>query len=336
MFLQNGREVSVTASYAILRFAKYKSPAVSRIESHNERTKAKYASNPDIDVTRSNMNFHLVSPACRYNQEISRQVSEAGCRVRKDSVRMVEVLITATPEFFKGKSSKEIREFFRTACDFIKERQDPKTILSAVVHMDEATPHMHLCFVPLTKDGRLSAKDIIGNRKTLIKWQDDFWSHMTEKYPALERGEAAADTGRKHIPPRLFKDLNRLTRQKKEMDDLLTGINPLNAVGRIAKLKELLKKYVPGVERLGRQLKKYDAGFARMTAENKKLKADNDALARQLHDALHGSVLKQMEEVKLRQDYEALKALIDRIPLEVINNYLSMDKEGGDRNDRSL
>ena len=194
---------------------------MSRIESHNERTKAKYASNPDIDVTRSNMNFHLVSPACRYNQEISRQVSEAGCRVRKDSVRMVEVLITATPEFFKGKSSKEIREFFRTACDFIKERQDPKTILSAVVHMDEATPHMHLCFVPLTKDGRLSAKDIIGNRKTLIKWQDDFWSHMTEKYPDLERGDAAADTGRKHIPPRLFKDLNRLTRQKKEMDELL-------------------------------------------------------------------------------------------------------------------
>ena len=230
------------ASYAILRFAKYKSPAVSRIEGHNERTKAKYASNPDIDVTRSNMNFHFVSPAGRYNQEISRQVSEAGCRVRKDSVRMVEVLITATPDFFKGKSSKEIREFFRTACDFIKERQDPKTILSAVVHMDEATPHMHLCFVPLTKDGRLSAKDIIGNRKTLIKWQDDFWSHMTEKYPDLERGEAAADTGRKHIPPRLFKDLNRLTRQKKEMDDLLTGINPLNAVGRIAKLKELLKK----------------------------------------------------------------------------------------------
>ena len=309
---------------------------MSRIESHNERTKAKYASNPDIDVTRSNMNFHLVSPACRYNQEISRQVSEAGCRVRKDSVRMVEVLITATPEFFKGKSSKEIREFFRTACDFIKERQDPKTILSAVVHMDEATPHMHLCFVPLTKDGRLSAKDIIGNRKTLIKWQDDFWSHMTEKYPDLERGEAAADTGRKHIPPRLFKDLNRLTRQKKEMDDLLTGINPLNAVGRIAKLKELLKKYVPGVERLGRQLKKYDAGFARMTAENEKLKADNAALARQLHDALHGSVLKQMEEVKLQQDYEALKAIIDRIPSEVINKYLSMDKEGGDRSDRSL
>ena len=329
MFLQNGREVSVTASYAILRFAKYKSPAVSRIESHNERTKAKYASNPDIDVTRSNMNFHLVSPAGRYNQEISRQVSEAGCRVRKDSVRMVEVLITATPEFFKGKSSKEIREFFRTACDFIKERQDPKTILSAVVHMDEATPHMHLCFVPLTKDGRLSAKDIIGNRKTLIKWQDDFWSHMTEKYPDLERGEAAADTGRKHIPPRLFKDLNRLTRQKKEMDDLLTGINPLNAVGRIAKLKELLKKYVPGVERLGRQLKKYDAGFARMTAENEKLKADNAALARQLHEALHGSVLKQMSDIQLRQDYDAAIAILDRIPPEVVALYA--DKKCKDR-----
>ena len=36
------------AQYGILRFKKYKGPAISPIEAHNERTKEQYASNPDI------------------------------------------------------------------------------------------------------------------------------------------------------------------------------------------------------------------------------------------------------------------------------------------------
>ena len=50
------------AQYAILRFAKYKGPEIGHIESHNERTKEKYASNPDVDTSRSHLNFHLVTP----------------------------------------------------------------------------------------------------------------------------------------------------------------------------------------------------------------------------------------------------------------------------------
>ena len=88
------------AQYAIMRFAKYKGPEISGIEAHNERTKEKYASNPD-------------------------------------------------------------------------------TIISAVVHMDEKTPHMHLSFVPLTEDGRLCAKEIIGNKKKLTQWQDAFWEQIS-------------------------------------------------------------------------------------------------------------------------------------------------------------
>ncbi|MCQ4866712.1 plasmid recombination protein, partial [Pseudoflavonifractor phocaeensis] len=67
-------------------------------------------------------------------------------------------------------------------------------IVSAVVHMDEKTPHLHLVFVPLTEDNRLCAKEIIGNRANLTKWQDDFHAYMVEKYPDLERGESASKT----------------------------------------------------------------------------------------------------------------------------------------------
>ncbi len=126
--------------YAILRFAKYKGPEISGIEAHNERTKEKYASNPDVDVSRSRLNFHLVKPERRYRAEAEKQIAEAGCRTRSDSVRVVEALITATPEFFKEKKKAEIREFFGEALEFIKQKQSPETIISAVVHLDEKTP----------------------------------------------------------------------------------------------------------------------------------------------------------------------------------------------------
>ena len=157
------------AQYGILRFKKYKGPAISPIEAHNERTKEQYASNPDIDTNRSRYNLHLVQPQGRYREEADRMIAAAHCRVRKDSVRVVEALVTASPEFFKGKNNREIRAYFAYALKFLEGIQRPDTFLSAVVHMDEKTPHLHLCFVPLTADGRLSAKEIIGNRKNLVK-----------------------------------------------------------------------------------------------------------------------------------------------------------------------
>ena len=222
--------------YAILRFAKYKGPEIGNIEAHNERTKEKYASNPDVDISRSKNNFHLIEPKGKYRAEAERQIKEVGCRTRSDSVRVVEALVTATPEFFQGKKKSEIRAYFQEALAFLQQNQDPKTIISAVVHMDEKTPHMHLSFVPLTADGRLSAKEIVGNKKKLTQWQDKFWEHMVRKYPDLERGESASQTGRDHIPPRVFKEMTRLTKQKAKLEELLAGIGVFNAKSRAAEI----------------------------------------------------------------------------------------------------
>ena len=109
------------AQYAILRFAKYKGPEIGHIESHNERTKEKYASNPDVDMSRSHLNFHLVTPRRKYRTEAEKQIAEAGCRTRSDSVRVVEALVTASPEFFKGKKKSEVKAYFQEALGFIQE-----------------------------------------------------------------------------------------------------------------------------------------------------------------------------------------------------------------------
>ena len=299
------------AQYAILRFAKYKGPEIGHIESHNERTKEKYASNPDVDTSRSHLNFHLVTPQRKYRAEAEKQIAEAGCRTRSDSVRAVEALVTASPEFFKSKKKSEIKAYFQEALGFIQEHQDPKTIISAVVHMDEKTPHMHLCFVPLTEDGRLSAKEIVGNKKKLTQWQDRFWEHMVKKYPDLERGESASETGRDHIPPRVFKEMTRLTKQKAKLEELLSGVNAFNAKGKAAELEALLGKYVPGAEALRTKLKKYDAAYKVLTAEKA-------ALEKQLGAASKESVLKKLEINEKLRELDELHRMVDGIPPEIL------------------
>ena len=309
------------AQYGILRFKKYKGPAISPIEAHNERTKEQYASNPNIDTDRSRYNLHLVQPQGRYREEADRMITAAHYRVRKDSVRVVEALVTASPEFFKDKNHREIRAYFAYALKFLEGRQRPDTFLSAVVHMDEKTPHLHLCFVPLTADGRLSAKEIIGNRKNLVKWQDEFWQHMVKQYPELERGESASQTGREHIPPRIFKEMTQLTKQKEQLDALLVGINPFNGKSRAAEISKVLDSYIPAVSKMRTELNRYQVAFTETAAENRQLKKKNKTLSASLDKATEGSVLKRLEDVKLRKDYEAALKTLDSIPPEVIRFY---------------
>ena len=303
--------------FAILRFAKYKGPEIGYIESHNERTKEKYASNPDVDTSRSHLNFHLVTPRRKYRAEAEKQIAEAGCRTRSDSVRVVEALVTASPEFFRGKKKGEIKAYFQEALGFIQEHQDPKTIISAVVHMDEKTPHMHLCFVPLTADGRLSAKEIVGNKKKLTQWQDRFWEHMVKKYPDLERGESASETGRDHIPPRLFKEAVHLNRMKEQILKLMTDTNLLNKKSKMEELEALLDKYVPATEALRTKLRKYDKAYKALSDENSALEAELQTAK----DASKEKIADRLKYGKTEQELCELHALIDNIPPEIVAAY---------------
>jgi len=124
------------------------------LEAHHERTKEKYASNPDINTAKSNRNFQIVKPETSYKRESDNRIETAECKTRKDSVRFVDTLITASPEFFKGKKREEIRAFFIRAAEFMTAKVGAGNIFAAIVHMDEKTPHTHLCFLVLYPDNR--------------------------------------------------------------------------------------------------------------------------------------------------------------------------------------
>ena len=111
----------------------------------------------------------------------------------------VDTLITASPEFFTGRSKQEVQAYFTEAVAFMEKKVGVGNIFSAVVHMDEKTPHLHLCFTPITKDGRLSAKEVLGNRAQLSQWQDEFHAHMKKGFPGPQTGrERAGDKAQTH------------------------------------------------------------------------------------------------------------------------------------------
>ena len=62
------------AQHAILRFTKQKAGPAGALEAHHERTKEQYASNPDIDISRSKDNFHIIQPTKKYRRDINDRI----------------------------------------------------------------------------------------------------------------------------------------------------------------------------------------------------------------------------------------------------------------------
>lgn len=175
------------SNYGIVRVEKSKSGDVVRLQKHINREKESYQ-NPDIDKSRSDQNYSLIH--CEdFKKEIAHEIEELHLKraVRKDANVMLNGILTASPDFFQNECEDPIwqRDFFESGIRALEKMG--WHIFSAEVHMDETTPHMHFCSVPITEDGRLSAKEIVGNREKLSAFQD----HMYEecfKWQGLARG----------------------------------------------------------------------------------------------------------------------------------------------------
>lgn len=313
-------------AYTIIRINKCKMGAVSKLEKHHEREKEKYKSNPDIDQTRSDQNFHLISPPTRYRKFILNRISEVGAKRRKDSVVMQDGFVTASPEWMQTKSPEEQREYFRYALEFIKERYGEENIISAVVHMDEKNPHMHFTFVPITKDNRLSSKEIIGGPKGLVKLQDEFYEHMNKKYPELLRGIPVKVSHRKHIPTYLFKNANRLY---EHYNEICTAINDIGLIGNSKKKDEaiaLLGKYAPEMAALKEQLKSTDERIRQLEYDNRIVREVNyDSKVKNEEQSFEIEKLNQ-SLYELNEKQKKLQKVINLVPQNLLEDLIEQEK----------
>ena len=190
-------------SIGICRIEKYNTAHdITGIQIHDRRERDHSNSNPDIDFQKSRNNYNLCDNAVgkNFNEYIDEQIQaryKGKKAIRKDAVRMFQVLFTADKEFFDCTKDNG-RAYFEACLRWACERWGAQNIISAVVHLDEGVPHLHINIVPLTEDGRLSAKACVGDgSKALQRLQDDFFRECSSGF-GLERGSRAKlDEGEK-------------------------------------------------------------------------------------------------------------------------------------------
>ena len=193
--------------------------------------------------------------------------------------------------------------------------------------MDERNPHMHLCFVPLTQDNRLSAKEIMGNRNKLIEWQDKFHDHMAQEFPQLDRGQAAAVTKRKHVPTWLYKQSPRLTSEMVQIQKEIKNIGTLNAGRQREKILTLLMNWYPQVNAFEVQLRPYDEQL-KIMEQNEQILRRNEEQAQWLRQQERQENESLLYELRKCQDF------IDSIPEDLFEELkrhyeLSQEQELG-------
>lgn len=193
--------------YAVVHMMKIKSGAVGGIQSHNNR-EHEPKTNPDVDMSRSEDNYDLIS-CDNYKRSIKEKMSnlvESSRAIRKDAVVVCNFIVTSDNETMDALGADRQREFFQDSVKWFSDRYGADRVLNATVHMDETTPHLHIGVMPITQDGRLSAKAIF--TKTEMKAiQTEFARDVGEKY-GLERGVEGSE--RTHLSEARFKEQKAL------------------------------------------------------------------------------------------------------------------------------
>lgn len=208
-------------SYGIVRVQKFRSGSIRGIDIHDNRIKEFSHTNPDIDFSKTEDNYNLKSCDGSFYNSVNNRIKELNLKraVRKDAVVMAQVLITSDRAFFDGISSNQQEKFFKKSYDFIENRYGKENIISATVHLDEKTPHMHINFVPITPDGRLCAKDVL-NKKEIQSLQNETYKEIFKDF-RLQRGESRKEK-RKHLSVEQYKiktDIERLKAQNNKLNE---------------------------------------------------------------------------------------------------------------------
>ena len=296
-------------AFLVCHVAKYSRNNIVGIQKHNQRQNKSYK-NKDIDITKSNKNIDFENKArIKYLEKIEKIIKEnrtKGKVIRKDAILMCENVISASPEFFLGMDQSEKEKYFKYAYEFLKDRYGEKNIISATVHFDETTPHMHFNFVPITSDGKLSARDLI-TRIELKKIQNELPRFLQSKGFNIKRGHEHSEA--KHMQPEDYK--------KQQIQELKELENKL----------EYVKKLFKGFEKSLNSFNEYRPVTVKkslITGKETVYKDDYDEII----DILKGT-MKENLELKEKLYNEQLKTRNLEVKLNTVNEYerLTYEKE---------
>ena len=291
-------------NYAIIRNTKYTYNQLNLVYRHNERKNTNY-SNKDINL-QSHENYAIKKCNTTYTKRLKEIMEEYDLqgKFKSNSNVACEYIITASPEFFVGKSKEEVRRFFECAYKFVSGYKNlgEENIISAKVHMDESTPHMHLVYIPVvhktdTKSGKsydkLCCSEFWKGKNSYNILQDNYYNYMVRSGFKLDRGDTKNN---EHLK---ISDLKRITtyemqKYEKEMLEIENEIDTEDV--------EILKKEYKRV------IRKYNT----LATKYSKIKTISDnAWIKAEEIEVESNILKQENE-ELKKGISSLKHYIDR------------------------
>lgn len=310
---------------------KYQRKDIVGIERENERDE-NYCSktNPQIDHKRTRLNFHFIKPHSSYIAFINQRLKDLAPKrkVKDDAVLLSSFSIGASPEFFTGKNRDDIDAFFFECTEFFAERYGRKNIISAVVHLDETTPHMHLNLIPIL-EGRPCAKKLF-DRNALTILQTDLHKEVG-KHWSLERGKEGSPA--KHLDTVAYK-------VKKMKDDAVAAVlqaseaerrkeaaeqsqsHAEQATHELKEKREQLQREVTPLQAAADVAQEYNTGKRKpnkrdvpaLAADNARLKQELEYSIKDQHDVFQLYQKTERERLSLQEDAKTLRDLREQAP----------------------
>ena len=323
-------------SYAIIRNSKYTIDKLNVLFRHNERKNSAY-SNKEIDREKSNKNYSLkqcFKPYTKLFNEMKQQYDLKG-QIKKNSNVACEYIITSDKEFFETIGEDETRRYFETAYKFVCSYKNlgEKYIVSAKVHMDESTPHMHLVFLPVIhildkKSGKavdkISCSEFWKGKNSYKILQDNFYKYMTRAGFDLERGETEKN---EHIPIEKLKVMTNYEMQELEKQSIQQEQE--KEISDVKELKEDYRRVIRKFNTLAKQYTKVKVIHENNLDKIEQLEKDYKSLEDEFY-----KVEKNNKWLKhyINKTFECVSILFD-FPIErlksIVNNFVRGIKEDG-------
>ena len=349
-------------SYAIIRNDKLTRVDAQGSYIHNDR-RSKGHSNKDIDPTRTHLNFWCKKNELTYIKEFDRMKKDYDLKgnIRSNSIIMCEMMITSDNAFFDKIGLEETKRYFKESYKFVCNYKNlgEKYIVSASVHLDETTPHMHLVYIPVihTKDeegnpiDKICARDFWKGRDSYRELQNAFHKYVTSKGFDLERGLPVEETKAKHEKIENLKKLTNFENTKKVLNNIKLELPEVPELKSIKKVminrdEKIMNEIIKPKDNLINQLHQENINLHKELSkqaivieeaekyqkERDKILADNEELHNQVKQIKHEYIKKSNtldlkfynRKRELEQEFE--KKEYD-IKYEYKNKIKSLEKE---------
>lgn len=267
--------------FAVFHASKGKSSG-SSLGAHIDRDQAQKQSfrNADPDRSALNVDFQVAGTGKKLNEAIRTRITEGykgNKDIRKDAVTHLSLIFTGTHEDMKAieQDKEKMQKWIERNYNFVIREFGKENIMRFTLHRDERTPHIHAVVVPLTADGKLTAREVLGGRMAMSARQTRYGQAMAEF--GLERGVIGSKAI--HNSEGWY-----LGQQKKEQEAVLSQLPSFGALERInpkpflEKVTERLEIAASAKMDAEMAVERKDKQISGMWQERSRLNEDNERL----------------------------------------------------------